>query len=169
MIQGPLFRRGVIQIDSAENVNSDVYGEAASRQKHNDNYRSQIHLERRSHLSKLTSSMATNGNIINPDTVAARVRVNPLYQSKGGDYHGLSFEETHNRLFCRQERAGGASRTQKIRDAELSGKQYNIVTMTTIEHWPSRNFERQSTKELAHPSQVSLHGSRNLQGSIRPY
>lgn len=169
MITGPLFKRGVIQVDSAENVGSDVYGEKALRETHNQNYRSQIHLERRSHLSKLKSSIATNGNIINPDSVAARVQVNPAYQSKGGDFHGLSFEETHNRLFCRQERAGGANRTQRIRDAELSGKQYNIVTMTTIEHWPSRNFERLENKILSHPSQGSLHGSRNLQGSIRPF
>ena len=169
MVTGPLFKRGVIQVDSAENVGSDVYGDQAMRDTHNKNYRSQIHLERRSHLSKLQSSIATNGNITNPDSVAARVKTNPDYQSKGGDFHGLSFEETHNRLFCRQERAGGAMRTQKIRDAELSGKQYNIVTMTTIEHWPSRNFERLENKSLAHPSQVSLHGSRNLQGSTRPY
>lgn len=167
MITGPLFKRGVIQVDSAENLGSDIYGDQALQETHNKDYKKQIHLERRSHLSKLQSSIATNGNLTNPDTVAARVKVNADYQSKGGDFHGLSFEETHNRLFCRQERAGGAMRTQKIRDAELSGKQYNIVTMTTIEHWPSRNFERLENKTLAHPSQVSLHGSRNLQGSLR--
>ena len=169
IVTGPLFKRGVIQLDSAENTGSDIYGERALKEEHEKHYRSQIHLERRSQLGNLRSSIATNGDITKPDTIAARVKVNPDYQSKGGDFHGLSFEETHNRLFCRQERAGGAYRTQRIRDAELSGKQYNIVTMTTIEHWPSRHFERLENKNLAHESQVSLHGSRNLQGSIRPY
>jgi hypothetical protein len=170
MVQGPLFKRGVIQIDSAENMNSDVYGAQATSEKHNKDYRSQIHLERRSQLANLRSSIATNGNLIDPNSVAARVKVNANYQSKGGDFHGLTFEETHNRLFCRQERAGGAMRTQRIRDAELSGKQYNIVTMTTIEHWPSRHFDRLENKSLQHPSQGSwAHGPRNLQGSMRPF
>ena len=113
--------------------------------------------------------MATNGNILVPTSVAARVKTVPDYQSKGRLYHGLSYEETHNRLFCRQERAGGSERTQRIRNAELSGKQYNIVSLTTIEHWPSRHFERLKNKVLAHPSQESLHGSRNLQGSLTQF
>lgn len=169
LISGPLFKRGVIQLDSAENPTSEVYGHRAVKEEAHHNYRAQIHLERRSNLGTLNSSIATNGNILIPTSVAARVKTEPWYQSKGGTYHGLSYEETHNRLFCRQERAGGANRTQNIRNAELSGKQYNIVNMTTIEHWPSRHFDRLQNKTLAHPSQVSLNGSRNLQGSTRPY
>ena len=169
IITGPLFKRGVIQLDSAEHTGSDIYGEQARKEQNERYYRSQIHLERRSQLGALESSIATNGDLTKPGSVAARVKVNSDYQSKGGDFHALSFEETHNRLFCRQERAGGAGRTQRIRDAELSGKQYNIVTMTTIEHWPSRHFDRLENKTLSHPSQTSLHGSRNLQGSIHPY
>lgn len=168
-LSGPLFRRGVLMVDSSENPNSEIYGEAAKKTQALKDYRAQIHLERRSQLATKVSSIATNGNITVPDMIAPRVKTLPQYQSKGGKTHAFSFEETHNRLFCRQERAGGAQRTQRIRDAELSGKQYNIVSLTAIEHWPSRSFEREVNKNLVHPSQVSLEGSRNLQGSMQLY
>jgi len=165
---GPLFRRGVLMADSSDNPHSEIYGELARKEQALKDYRAQIHLERRSQLATKWSSIATNGNITVPDSVAPRVETQPYYQSKGGKAHAFSFEETHNRLFCRQERAGGANRTQRNRDAELSGKQYNIVTLTAIEHWPSRSFDRQTNKVLSHPSQVSLAASRNLQGTLRP-
>ena len=167
-LSGPLFRRGVLMTDSSSNPDSEIYGELARKEQALKDYRAQIHLERRSQLATKWSSIATNGNITVPDSVAPRVKTQADYQSKGGKAHAFSFEETHNRLFCRQERAGGANRTQRIRDAELSGKQYNIVTLTAIEHWPSRSVERQANKVLSHPSQVSLEGPRNLQGSLRP-
>ena len=165
---GPLFRRGVLMTDSSSNPNSETYGELARKEQALKDYRAQIHLERRSQLATKWSSIATNGNITVPDSVAPRVKTEADYQSKGGKAHAFSFEETHNRLFCRQERAGGANRTQRIRDAELSGKQYNIVTLAAIEHWPSRSVERQTNKILSHPSQVTFEGTRNLQGSLRP-
>ena len=165
---GPLFRRGVLMTESSQNPNSEIYGEKARSEQAFKQYRAQIHLERRSQLATKLSSIATNGNITVPDSIAARVKTEPDYQSKGGKDHAFSFEETHNRLFCRQERAGGAQRTQRIRDAELSGKQYNIVTLTAIEHWPSRSFNRLVNKNLNHESQTSLNHSRNMQGSLQP-
>ncbi len=167
-LHGPAFRRGVLMVDSSANPNSEIYGEKARKEQALKDYRAQIHLERRSQLATKWSSIATNGNITVPDSVAPRVKTEAFYQSKGGKAHAFSFEETHNRLFCRQERAGGANRTQRIRDAELSGKQYNIVTLTAIEHWPSRSFDRQSNKILMHPSQESMEAPRNLQGTLRP-
>lgn len=169
IVGGPLFKRGVLMVDAAENPDSEMYGERARKEIAAKEYKAQIHLERRSQLATKTSSIATNGNLINPDSVAPRVKTNAPYQTKGGKFHDFSFEETHNRLFCRQERAGGATRTQKIRDCEMAGKQYNIVTLTTVEHWPSRSFDRLQNKTLQHPSQVSMESSRNMQGSTRPY
>mmetsp|Transcript_31712 Transcript_31712/g.45665 ORF Transcript_31712/g.45665 Transcript_31712/m.45665 type:complete len:117 (+) Transcript_31712:828-1178(+) len=107
------------------------------------------------------------GNILAPETLGPRVQVAPFYQSKGGEYHALSFDETHNRLFCRMAGTSNDARTQLLRDLETSGKTYSITNHTAIEHWPPRIFERQVDKALAHPSQASLEGSRNLQGSLR--
>ena len=168
-MSGLQFQRGILMVDSSHNEESEIYGESAKKTHADKQYKSQIHLERRSTLSKNTSSMATNGNILVPESVAPRVKTTSFYQSKGGSAHAFSFEETHNRLFCRQERAPNGTRTQRIRDAELGGKQFNIVNHTTIEHWPSRHYERLEDKNMTHPSQTSLEGTRNLQGSIRQY
>lgn len=164
---GQQFQRGVLMVDSAFNEESEVYGVAARKHHAEQDYKAQIHLERRSRLATKMSSMATNGNITVPDSVAPRVPTERLYQSKGGSGHAFSFEETHNRLFCRQEINKNGNRTQRIRDAEMSGKQYDIVTLTTLEHWPSRHFDRLESKVLQHPSQASIEGIRNLQGAAR--
>lgn len=78
-----------------------------------------------------------------PGTLGPRVKVQPFYQSKGGEYHALSFDETYNRLFCRMGGVSNDARTQVLRDTDTSGKPYNITTHTAIEHWPPRIFERQ--------------------------
>ena len=83
------------------------------------------------------------GNLLVPETLGPRVKVNPFYQSKGGEYHALSFDETHNRLFCRMGGVSNDARTQLLRDIETSGKPYNITNHTAIEHWPPRIYERQ--------------------------
>lgn len=167
---GPNFRRGILMVDSADNINSEIFGEKAREKIAEDEYKEQIHLERMSRLANKQSSMTTCGNILNPETLGPRVKLTKDYQSKGGYYHALSFDETHNRLFCRLQGSAGSQRTQQLRDIELSGKDYNIVNHTLIEHWPPRNFERQIDKNMAHPSQHSvLEQSRNLQGTIRPY
>lgn len=164
-IVGQSFRRGILMVDSAFNEESEVYGEAARKHHAEQDYKAQIHLERRSRLATKMSSIATNGNIVVPDSVQPRVPTERVYQSKGGSGHAFSFEETHNRLFCRQEINKNGGRTQRIRDAEMSGKQYDIVTLTTLEHWPSRHFDRLENKGMQHPSQASLEGIRNMQGA----
>ena len=85
--------------ESSQNPNSEIYGEKARSEQAFKQYRAQIHLERRSQLATKLSSIATNGNITVPDSIAARVKTEPDYQSKGGKDHAFSFEETHNRLY----------------------------------------------------------------------
>ena len=85
-----------------------------------------------------------------PDTLGPRVKVQPYYQSKGGEYHALSFDETYNRLFCRLGGVSNDARTQLLRDTDTSGKTYNITTHTAIEHWPPRIFERQVQTSCFH-------------------
>jgi hypothetical protein len=163
------YHRGALMIDSSDNVNSEIYGDKAKKELSEQEYKRQIHLERRSRLSMMNSSITTNGNILVPDTIGPRVQLEKFYQSKGGHYHALSFDETHNRLFCRLQGALRSDRTQLLRDVDLSGKDYNITQHTVLEHWPPREFHRQVERNMTHPSQNSLEGTRNLQGSIRPF
>lgn len=166
-LAGPQYHRGVLMVDSSDNIHSEIYGNKAKEQLAEQEYKRQIHLERRSNLANKTSSMAITGNILVPDTIGPRVKLNRDYQAKGGNFHSLSFDETHNRIFCQIQGPASSERTQLLRDIELSGKDYNITQHTMIEHWPARRFERQVERDMAHPSQQALEGSRNLQGSLR--
>lgn len=163
------FHRGALMIDSSDNIQSEIYGERATQEMAEKEYKRQIHLERQSRLAVKQSSIATNGNLLAPNTIGPRVQVEKYYQSKGGDHHALSFDETHNRLFCRLQGASSSDRTQMLRDIDLSGKDYNITQHTILEHWPPREFKRQVDRNMGHPSQAALEGSRNLQGTIRPF
>ena len=166
---GLQFHRGALMVDSSDNMESEVYGERAVKLAAEKEYKSQIHLERTSRLAAKQSAMHINGNILVPDSVGPRVKVEKHYQSKGGDYHQLSFDETHNRIFCRLQGASNGARTQHLRDVETSGNPYSITQHTTIEHWPPRSFPREVRQAMAHPSQASLENQRSLQGSLRLY
>lgn len=170
-LSGIQFHRGALMVDSNGNVESEIYGDRAKVHRADSEYKAQIQLERKSRLASKESSLHLNGNILQPDSLGPRVKTNAFYQSKGGDYHGLSFDETHNRLFCRMAACNSDHRTQRLRDLDLSGKQYNITQHTAIEHWPSRSLDRiqDHNRVMNHPSQATLQGTRNLQGSIRPY
>lgn len=162
------FNRGILGIDSSSNEQSEIYGEKARDFNVRDEYLSIKHLERRTTLAQKSSSLHTNGNILAPETLPPRVKSEKLYQSKGGAARTLSFDETHNRIFFRRmDRPQNTQRAQNIRDQELSGKDYNIVNHTIINHWPSRTLNRDVNKVLNHPSQASLEGPRNLQGSLK--
>lgn len=169
IMAGPFYKRGVLMVDSSDNINSEVYGPRATEEMADREYMRQIHLERMSRLANKTASMQIYGNILVPDTLGPRVKIQKSFQSKGGDYHALSYDETHNRIFCRLQGAAGSNRTQMLRDIESSGKDYNITQHTLIEHWPPRHFERQVDRNMGHPSQQTLEGQRNLQGTLRPF
>ena len=168
-LSGLQFHRGALMIDSSDNLESEIYGDRAVKLAAEREYKNQIHLERTSRLAAKQSAMHLNGNILVPDSVGPRVKVERNYQSKGGDFHQLSFDETHNRIFCRLQGASNGARTQHLRDVESSGKPYSIINHTTLEHWPPRSFDREVSRAIAHPSQASLEGQRSLQGSLRLY
>jgi len=160
------YNRGVLMVDSAENEESEIYGQLAHERRVAAEQKELIHLERRANLAQRTSSITTHGNIVVPDTVTDRVVTAPEYQRKGGDNHALTFEETYNRVFVR--RLGNpirAERTQNLRNNDLSGKSYNMINHTVIEHWPSQTIDRLEDKGLQHPSQAALHTTRLLQGT----
>lgn len=164
---GLQYHRGVLMVDSSDNMDSEIYGERAVKQAAEREYKSQIHLERTSRLAAKQSALHLNGNILVPESLNPRVKVEKFYQSKGGDFHQLSFDETHNRIFCRLQGASNGARTQHLRDVESSGKPYSITNHTTLEHWPPRSFDREVQRAMTHPSQAALETQRNMQGTLR--
>lgn len=166
-MEGQQFHRGVLMCDSSDNMKSEIYGQRAVQNAAHFDYKEQIRLERKSRLANKTGEMSLCGNILLPETLGPRRKLEPQYQSKGGDYHNLSFDETYNRLFCRMKNASDGARTQLLRDIDSSGKQYDIVNHTTVESWPARSYDREVSRAIAHPSQAALETQRNLQGSMR--
>jgi hypothetical protein len=57
------------------------------------------------------------------------------------------------------------SRTQKLRDETLAGKDFNIVNHTKITNIPSKVPFR-NNKLQAHPSQATMQRGRNMQGFL---
>lgn len=84
VVNGPQFHRGILMFDSAHNCDSEIYGETAKQRKEQGDYRHITSLERHANLAVKNSSIQTNGNILNPQTLAPRVKIEPFYQAKGG-------------------------------------------------------------------------------------
>ena len=170
-LTGIRFQRGITGVDCHDNVNSEIYGDKAAAIAAGEKNRNNLDIERRIILSKKTSSIITNGNVLVPENMDTRVQVQKFYQGKGGEFHNLPFQNTFNRLFCRTDAKQSMDhRTQALRERDLNGKTYDLVTHAGVEHWPvSGNTKAQGPehKVLAHPSQASLEQSRNLQGAIQ--
>lgn len=164
------FKRGVVGYDNGTNPESEIYGEKAKQYIEAKNQRQIIADSRRDYLGEKKSNMGHSGNILNPDLMSSNVKTEKFYQNKGGKIHALTFQETYYRVLesNKEIRKNSLERTQQLRDQDLSGKNYNIVTHTAIEHWPSK-VNTKEDKRLLHPSQASLDGPRNLQGSMRPF
>lgn len=75
------------------------------------------------------------------------------------------YADTHLRIFQKREVVFNPDRTQRLRDYDLNGKHYNIVTHATIGILPPKS-EAKVDMRLQHPSQQSLERGRNLQGSL---
>lgn len=166
---GMNFQRGIRGIDSCNNEESEIYGERARKERDEREYKDNIHLQRHGNLANKGSSMIMVGNILVPDSMPQNVKTEKSYQSKGGNTHAQSFQETHSRLFMRGDAPDEPERKQRLRDLDLGGKQYNLVTHAVVEQFPSRIFHHDCPKYMMHPSQTSLDGPRNLQGSLRPF
>jgi hypothetical protein len=161
----PQHNRGVLMVDTSDNINSEIYHQVAAENLVKKQAREEAFQKKQSYLSSKVSSMTTNGNILVPETVNSNVAVNKPFQTKGGSYHGMSFDETQERLFTRQSKPVDPERTQVIRDRDLGGRNYNLITGAAITTCPSK-VEPKQDRILGHPSQASLEGFRNLQGAL---
>jgi len=59
-------------VDSCNNEESEIYGAKAKRAHADKEYKAQIHLERKGYLALRCSSLATNGNILVPESILPR-------------------------------------------------------------------------------------------------
>ena len=163
---GIKFQRGILMIDSSENEQSEIYGKIAAQRRNDQEQKHQIYLERQNNLARNNSATALNGDFIVPNTIPSRVPLAQDFQSKGGNNHAFTFDETYNRIFIRRlGNPAKSSRTQNLRDNDLNGKNYNLISHTLVEHWPSREVVRLEDQAMKHPSQSSLEGIRSLQGT----
>jgi hypothetical protein len=89
-ITGPNFYRGILMVESSENEDSEAFGKLARSRHQLQEDKEQILMERRSYLASKQSSIATNGNILVPETIPSRVTTTRDFQCKGGINHALS-------------------------------------------------------------------------------
>jgi hypothetical protein len=164
-IAGPNYHRGVLMCDSNDNVNSEIYADRARKLNEQSNRRDIAHAKRTNNLKDKSGSMGRSGgdwgNLL-PDDGSSGMG----FQSKSRVSGNLSFDETKGRLFSGNTgRPRNDHRAQHLRDMDLLGKNYNILSGTQIEHGRSAIPER-TNKVMAHPSQNSLSG-RNMQGCLQ--
>lgn len=169
-IAGPVYHRGVLMCDSNDNVESEIYAERARKLQEADEKRQRAHANRTKNLTLRSGVLGRGENSDWGNNLLPEDGKNSIgFQSKGRiESSERSFEATKNRLFSghviphRNE-----ERSQQLRNMDLLGKNYNIVTGTAISHHPS-NIPERVDKVMSHPSQASL-DVRNTQGSLRPF
>lgn len=166
-VAGPDFHRGILMVDSATNASSEIYGDRAREYHNKFGYKEEMRDKRRERLAEVWSSMHTTGNILNPVTLTSAVQTQKPYQSKCMKNTSLTLEETEGRLFPPKlnNRGKFMARAQDLRDQDICGKNYNLVTGTYVSHWPS-NVPIRNDERGGHASQTSLMSSRNTQGAL---
>lgn len=170
IMNGPQYHRGVVGVDSCDNVDSEIYGDYAKKFYAEENSVTRAREARKEHLGAMQSSVKYNGNYLDPDSMPDTVKTNNIFQSKAAKLQN-TFETTKNNIMT-----GGLPkkdnfdpvRAQRLRDQDICGKNFNIVTGSEITQWPSRAPPRNDNRML-HPSQTALESVRNTQGSLGRY
>ena len=135
---GKCFRENSIS-DSGE---FNTYGYTAA-ENHEIKRTLRLHSDRKDHLAQKSSATSINGDFILPNSIPKSVPLISDILRKGGSNNLSSFDDTFKRLFVAKENKSSSSeRTQAIRDRDLHGKEYNHISHSEIEHWPSRKIER---------------------------
>jgi hypothetical protein len=166
IITGPQYHRGIVGVDTSDNVNSEVYGEHAREMEEKQQRLLEKHIARADNIAQRTSTMVYRGNIIDPESIPESVKVSTIFQSKASR-NPHTFEQTKEHIFGSSEhKEFNVGRAQKLRDEDIAGRNYNFVTHTEIRDWPSSAPQRIDHR-MVHPSQTALENVRNLQGSLR--
>lgn len=170
IMNGPQFHRGVVGVDACDNINSEVYGEYAKKFFAEENAVMRAREARKEHLGHMQSSAKYNGNLLNPDSIPDTVKVSTIFQSKGAKQDN-SFEKTKKNIFVGEHNGKddfNPYRAQHLRDQDICGKNFNIVTGASIQHWPS-SVQQRHDERLAHASQTAYETAKNMQGSLHRY
>ena len=170
IMHGPVYHRGVVGVDSCDNVNSEVYGEIAKNFFAEESAVMAARAARKEYLAQHQSSVKYNGNILNPDSIPDRVQVSSMFQTKGAKKENGFENSKKNIMMGGNSKKGNfdPERAQRLRDQDIAGKNFNIVTGTEITQWPS-HVQRSEHDRMLHPSQTALESARNMLGSTRPY
>lgn len=160
---GPTHHRGVLMYDTSDNVSSEVYGNHAMKEVEKHEKIQKHANERYEHLQHKIGHLTTNFNNLVPANA-------PQYDviQKKALVHGavLPFDQTKERIFQNgTAKPINSGRTQELRNRDIAGKNYDIITHTKVEHWPS-NIDPKYDKVMMHPSQTSLNGTRNTWGTL---
>jgi hypothetical protein len=141
---GKSFRENSIS-DSGD---TNTYGFTVA-ENHEINRTLRLYSDRKNYLAQKSSATSINGDFILPNTIPQSVPLTTDIRRKGGSNNLSSFDDTFKRLFVAKENKSSSSeRAQGIRDRDLYGKEYNHISHSEIEHWPSRKIERIA---YAHP------------------
>jgi hypothetical protein len=165
IVCGPQYKRGILGVDSNENLESDIYGEQARRIFEARERSEQHHLARMAHLAHKTGSMHLQGNILVPESLSDDVKTRSMFQSKCAAGEVKSMEAIKADLFPTFEPPKfNARRAQNLRDRDLAGKNQDFIFHREVTVWPSL-VSHQEHDRMLHPSQTSLESVRNLQGA----
>lgn len=158
---------GALGVDSTANTNSYVYGERAEAQQRKDEQRARHHngrQELQANVSVAERRVGYNPFHHNEKLLPPKGQQSKFLQSKSGRNDA---GDTHDRLFGEKMIPENPVRAQKLRDEDLSGKNYSIISGAAVQHAPSVAPERVHGK-LAHMSQQSCERGRHTQGMVMP-
>ena len=157
-------KTGAVGVDSVKNLESKVYGDlgrtivakVSQKARHEDARRDMLTLQRDCAASRGYHPFHHNETVLSP-------RQTNFGQTKNRS--AAPVLDTHARLFVDKGLTHNQSRTQKLRDESLAGKDWNITTHTKISHIPS-TVPFRNDRTQAHPSQATMQRGRNMQGFL---
>ena len=152
---------GVLGVDSTANRRSAVYGAHAAEMQDLASYRTHHADRRRGNLSNILVGEQRHG--YDPFAHDPTPRSDIYFMQQKACHP--PYADTNARIFMKRDHAVNKDRRQHLRDMDIFGKSYDVVTHAKVEQFPSSVTER-TNKILAHPSQQSEERGRNTQGSL---
>jgi hypothetical protein len=162
------YPQGAMRVDGVDNTDSEVYGARARSQAAFDEKRA-VHADgRRQRLNAITMQEPRFGHdpFKHNEEFLGREETK-FMQAKA--QRPTAPPDTHDRLFGSACVSVNLKRTQSLRDRDLAGKDYSILSKARVEVWPPSQHSRPHDYAfLEHPSQASVERPRLLQGAVPP-
>ncbi|GMH92792.1 hypothetical protein TrVE_jg12084 [Triparma verrucosa] len=155
---------GVTGVDSVRNLNSAVYGSLGQTIQSKLSKKAASSLARTAALTRLASAEERLGyNPFHHNTTVLPPSSTKVFQTKNNSAKPQL--DTHSRLFVDAGIPINPSRTQKLRNETLGGKDFNITNGTLITNIPC-TVPFRNNKMQSHPSQATMQRGRNMQGFL---